>query len=82
MMRFFVYEAFVANNEIMRSDAALTLKAVSEWPSYERGIEALSKSISPMVNREADSRKGLTFNDLLIKVCSFSLIIRSTLKMS
>ena len=68
MMRLFVYKAFVANNTFMRSDAVLTSKLIPKWSVLERGVEALSNSISPIDKREADRGKALSFNDLLIKV--------------
>ena len=38
------------------------------WRIYETGIEALAKSLAPLKGRDAESRKGLTYGDLLIKV--------------
>ena len=45
-----------------------TYKSMPTWQAYERGIEALSKPLESENNREASSRKALTFSDLLIKV--------------
>lgn len=38
--------------------------------TFEKGIEALSNSVVPIVNREVNGKKGLTIEDLLIKVSS------------
>ena len=39
------------------------------WAAYERGIEALVNSLVPQSSGLEDSRKCLTLEDLLIKVC-------------
>ena len=52
----------------MSQDLTSAYKSMPTWQAYERGIEALSKSLASENNREASSRKALTFSDLLIKV--------------
>jgi hypothetical protein len=75
MRRFLAYEAYVAHNDIMDRDALLTSRMIPTWPAYERGVEALAASTTSINNREAESRKGLTFPDLLIKVnCSLNTV--------
>lgn len=68
MNRFFAYEEYGAKYEMMAQDMAATYNSIPGWHAYERGIEALANSLTSMNGREAHSRKGLTFNDLLIKV--------------
>jgi len=38
------------------------------WSTYERGIESLVNSLLPQSGGTLGSKKGLTFEDLLIKV--------------
>lgn len=68
MHRFFAYEEYGAKYEMMVQDMAATSNSIPDWHVYERGIEALANSLTSMNGREAHSRKGLTFGDLLIKV--------------
>jgi hypothetical protein len=68
MKRFFTYEEYGAKYELMVRDVASTYKTVPSWHAYEKGIESLASFITSINNREAYSKKGLTFSDLLIKV--------------
>lgn len=78
MKRFFAYEEYGAHWTTMSQDLTSTCKNMPAWQAYERGIEALSKSLASENNREASSRKALTFSDLLIKpiqrVCKYPLL--------
>ncbi|OCL09815.1 hypothetical protein AOQ84DRAFT_375486 [Glonium stellatum] len=75
MKRFFAYEEYGAHWTTMSQDLTLTCKSMPTWQAYERGIEALSKSLASENNREASSRKALTFSDLLIKaICKYPLL--------
>lgn len=47
-----------------------SLTNIPNWQAYERGIEALANSLAPSRKEDAYSRKGLMFEDLLIKVWS------------
>lgn len=67
MKRFFAYEEYGAHWTTISQDLTSTYKSMPTWQAYERGIEALSKSLASEDNREA-SGKALTFSDLLIKV--------------
>lgn len=49
-----------------------TSKNIPNWHAYERGIEALANSLAPSRKEDAYTRKGLAFEDLLIKVKSLS----------
>lgn len=68
MGRFFIYEEYGANYESMLLDMTSTSKTIPNWHVYERGIEALANSLASADNRAVCSKKGLTFEDLLIKV--------------
>lgn len=68
MNRFFAYEEYGAKYEMMVQDVAASYKTISARRAYEKGIEALANSVTSINKRQAESRKGLTFADLLIKV--------------
>lgn len=68
MARFFVYEEYGAKYESTLHDMASASKHIPNWHAYERGIEALAHSLKSNSGREGNNRKGLTFEDLLIKV--------------
>jgi len=68
MTRFFVYEEYGAKYESMLRDMTTTSKQIPNWHAYERGIEALAHSLLSSNLQGGTNRKGLTFEDLLIKV--------------
>ena len=68
MLRFFVYEEYGAKYEMMLRDLTSTSRSIPNWHAYERGIEALANSLASTNTQGETSRKGLTFEDLLIKV--------------
>lgn len=70
MKRFFTYEEYGAHWTTMSQDLTTMCKDLHGWQEYERGVEALQKIVTSVNNREAGSRKALSFSDLLIKVCS------------
>ena len=72
MSRFFVYEEYGARYESMLQLVASTSKAIPSWWAYERGIEALVNSLLSKRLREEGNKKGLTLEDLLIKVSDFA----------
>ncbi|KAI9771123.1 MAG: hypothetical protein M1840_002474 [Geoglossum simile] len=84
MKRFFAYEEYGAKYELMVQDVASTYKTVPSWHAYEKGIESLASFITSINNREAYSKKGLTFGDLLIKpiqrVCKYPLLFADLYK--
>lgn len=62
----------------MSQDLTSVCKGLHGWHEYERGVEALQKVIVSENNREAGSKKALSFSDLLIKpiqrVCKYPLL--------
>lgn len=68
MGRFFVYEEYGAKYEMMLQSIASTSKNIPNWYAYERGIEALVNSLLPRSSPENRNKKGLKFEDLVIKV--------------
>lgn len=67
MSRFFIYEEYGAQYESMLRDMTSTSKTIPNWHVYERGIEALANSLASTNNCSTPTKKGLTFEDLLIK---------------
>ncbi|MCJ1469436.1 hypothetical protein MMC07_008069 [Pseudocyphellaria aurata] len=67
MGRFFVYEEYGAKYESMLLEMTSTSKTIPNFQIYERGIEALAHSLASTSTRTSYSRKGMTFEDLLIK---------------
>jgi hypothetical protein len=78
MKRFFTYEEYGAHWTTMSHDLTTMCKSLHGWHEYERGVEALQKVLTSENNREAGSRKALSFPDLLIKpiqrVCKYPLL--------
>ena len=57
---------------------AMLSKIIPNWSTYERGIEALVNSLFQQNGVVEGSRKGLTHEDLLIKVETQSISKRLT----
>ncbi len=74
MSRFFIYEEYGAQYESMLRDMTSTSKTIPNWHVYERGIEALANSWATTNSSSTYTKKGLTFEDLLIKVCGKLLL--------
>ena len=78
MKRFFTYEEYGAHWTTMSHDLTTMCKGLHGWQEYERGVEALQKIIASENNRDAGSKKALSFPDLLIKpiqrVCKYPLL--------
>jgi hypothetical protein len=78
MKRFFTYEEYGAHWTTMSQDLTTMCKGLHGWQEYERGVEALQKVVASENNREAGSKKALSFPDLLIKpiqrVCKYPLL--------
>jgi hypothetical protein len=78
MKRFFTYEEYGAHWTTMSQDLTAMCKGLHGWQEYERGVEALQKIVTSDNNREAGSKKALSFPDLLIKpiqrVCKYPLL--------
>ncbi|KAL8783323.1 MAG: hypothetical protein Q9213_004698 [Squamulea squamosa] len=76
--RFFVYEEYGANYELMLREMSTTSKSIANWHAFERSIEALANSLASSSASEESTRKGLTFEDLLIKpiqrICKYPLM--------
>lgn len=52
-------------------------KIIPNWSTYERGIEGLVNSLFPQYGSLGGSKKGLTHEDLLIKVKDAVLFVKS-----
>ncbi|KAI4133656.1 MAG: hypothetical protein LQ341_006145 [Variospora aurantia] len=76
--RFFIYEEYGAQYQLMLRDMVLTSKSISNWQAFERSIEALANSLALTSGSEDSAKKGLAFEDLLIKpiqrICKYPLL--------
>ncbi|KAI9824694.1 MAG: hypothetical protein M1826_007272 [Phylliscum demangeonii] len=70
LKRFFVYEEYGAKYEMLVQSIASTYKTIPTWQAYERGIEALANSLAAPTGDDAQVRKGLSCEDLIIKASS------------
>ncbi|KAL3458620.1 hypothetical protein BJX64DRAFT_291999 [Aspergillus heterothallicus] len=81
---FVYYKEFCENYELLVEDAALLRKSVRNWPEFESGIEALTKSAASMETRALYENKSLCLNDILIKpaqrLCKYPLLLQELLK--
>lgn len=68
MGRFFIYEEYGAKYESTMLEMISTSKTIPNWHIYERSIEALANSLASTCNQAIQSKKCLSFEDLLIKV--------------
>ena len=68
MGRFFIYEEYGANYESTMLEMVSASKTIPNWHIYERSIEALANSLASTSSQPTQSKKGLSFEDLLIKV--------------
>ena len=68
MNRFFIYEEYAAQYDVMCQEFANACKVEQKWHSYERGVEVLSNTVRSLDRRMMTEKKSLTFPDLLIKV--------------
>lgn len=74
--RFFAYEEYGAKYEMMVRDLAATYKTTGSNDAFERGIEVLSRTLESINNRDEHGKKGLSFADLVIKVCKVGHLAR------
>jgi len=73
MKLFRAYEEYAAKYENMAQHLASAYKDLPSKEAVERGIEVLARTLSSTSSRAEHSKKGLTFQDLLIKVCAAQL---------
>lgn len=77
--RFAVYEEYSAMYASMSHEVTQFHESVPQWPSYEAGIEALSRTVASLKDRSSASRKALTTADLMVKpiqrVCKYPLLL-------
>ena len=63
-----MYEEYGAKYESMLRKMTSSSRAMPNWSAYERGIEGLVNALLPQSNDADGSKKGITLEDLLIKV--------------
>ena len=77
MSRFFVYEEYGARYQSVARSLAAMSRTVPNWTAYERSIEALANTL--VSTGEDGGRRGLSFEDLLIKpvqrICRYPLFL-------
>ena len=66
MARFFIYEDFCSNHEVMVRALIASQRSVSSWSSYETGIEALTRSLCAINHRRGGNKRAMTVGDLLM----------------
>ena len=69
MGRFSVYEEYGAKYAEMSQACASASRSLPDWGVFERGIEALVHHVLGREHAHKGDKKGLTLEDLLIKVC-------------
>ena len=53
---------------MLKQDLAMLRRSVSNWETFDQGIEALCKSVASINTRRVEGNQSMTLNDLLIKV--------------
>lgn len=66
LARFFVYEDYCSNHEVMLRELVASQRSLSSWPLYETGIEALTRSIRAIDHRRGSNKRAMTVGDLLM----------------
>ena len=66
MARFFIYEDYCSNHEVMVRAVITSQRSISSWSSYETGIEALTRSICAINHRKGSNKRAMTVGDLLM----------------
>ncbi|KAJ5779788.1 hypothetical protein N7457_007508 [Penicillium paradoxum] len=83
-LSFPIYDQFCSNYELLTQDVALLRRSIANWTVYDRGIEALSKSVASTERRRQEDNKSMTLNDLLIKpiqrLCKYPLMLQDLLR--
>ncbi|KAI9370864.1 hypothetical protein BJX61DRAFT_513740 [Aspergillus egyptiacus] len=81
---FIHYKEFCKSHELLSKDTDLLRKTVKNWPEFEQGIEALTKSAASIETRSIYENKSLCLNDILIKpaqrLCKYPLLLEELLK--
>jgi hypothetical protein len=66
MPRFYIYEDYCSNHEVMLRELVASQRSISSWPLYETGIEALTRSIRAINHRRGSNKRAMTVGDLLM----------------
>ncbi|KAJ5621420.1 hypothetical protein N7528_006203 [Penicillium herquei] len=80
---FSAYDEYCRNFELLSQDIALLRRSITDWPVYDKGIEALSKSVASTDSRRHEENKSMMMSDLMIKpiqrLCKYPLILSDLL---
>jgi hypothetical protein len=66
LARFFIYEDYRSNYEVMLRELIASQRSLSSWPLYETGIEALTRSIRAIHHGRGSNKRAMTVGDLLM----------------
>ncbi|KAL2814914.1 hypothetical protein BDW59DRAFT_154110 [Aspergillus cavernicola] len=81
---FVLYKEFCENYKLLHQDTSLLRDSVKNWPGFEQGIEALTKSAASIEARSLYENKSLCLNDIIIKpaqrLCKYPLLLEELLK--
>ncbi len=78
MDQFFVYEEYGAQYSMVLEDLKLSLSSIPNWDRHQRGLEALASCLSYTKDWKS-SRRALSIDDLLAKVCRSILLEKAEL---
>lgn len=65
---FSAYEEFCRRYDLLTEDMAILRRSLPNWPTWEKGIEALSKSVASRDCQRRNANQSMTLSDLLVKV--------------
>ncbi|KAH9909409.1 hypothetical protein F4778DRAFT_229966 [Xylariomycetidae sp. FL2044] len=82
--RLFIYEEYGAKYEMMIKDVSTTHRTLSQWVSYQKGVETVAVSLGNSNHGSDHAKKSLTIGDLLVKpiqrICRYPLLFAELLK--
>ncbi|KAJ6014827.1 hypothetical protein N7540_009418 [Penicillium herquei] len=83
---FSAYDEYCRNYELLSQDIALLRRSITDWSVYDKGIEALSKSVASTDSRRHEENKSMLISDLMIKpiqrLCKYPLILSDLLNVT
>ncbi|KAL4892724.1 hypothetical protein BDV59DRAFT_39480 [Aspergillus ambiguus] len=78
---FKAYEHYFRNYQQLTEDVDLLRQSIPNWPIFNQGIEALSRSVASIETRSLNENKAMSLNDMVIKrICRYELLLNELLK--
>jgi hypothetical protein len=65
LTRFFIYEDYCSNYEVMLRELVAFRRSLSSWTLYETGIEELTRSIRAIHHGRGSNKRAMTVGDLM-----------------